>query len=343
MLRDRHLFGRWASSFTLQWHLTNACEFSCRHCYDRTSLACLPLSESERILESFLAFCRQRRVRGQICLTGGNPFLYPHFLDLYRAIAATDCPISILGNPVPEDQLAEIVELRRPTYYQVSLEGLRDYDDYIRGAGHFQRVMDFLPLLRKWKVKSQVMLTLHKENIEQLLPLAEELRGRVDGFTFNRLSQMGAGATMVLPGKSEYIDLLRRYTATSRSNPHLKFKDGLFNILRHHFGHARTRGCTGFGCGAAFNFVAVLPDGQVHACRKFPSLIGNLREANLTNIYASPVARRYRKGSRACRFCRLRKVCGGCLAVSHGSGLDELRALDPHCFMRERKRVLTTF
>lgn len=70
---------------------------------------------------------------------------------------------------MPEDQLAEIVELRRPTYYQVSLEGLRDYDDYIRGVGHFQLVMDFLPLLRKWKVKSQVMLTLHKENMEQLL------------------------------------------------------------------------------------------------------------------------------------------------------------------------------
>ena len=29
-------------------------------------------------------------------------------------------------------------------------------------------------------------------------------------------------------------------------------------------------GCTGFGCGAAFNFMAVLPDGEVHACRKVP-------------------------------------------------------------------------
>jgi radical SAM protein with 4Fe4S-binding SPASM domain len=81
----------------------------------------------------------------------------------------------------------------------------------------------------------------------------------------------------------------------------------------------------------------------VHACRKFPSPIGNLREASLADIYASPLARRYRKGSRACRFCRLRNVCGSCLAVSHGSGLDPLRTLDPHCFMRERKRVLRPF
>jgi hypothetical protein len=136
---------------------------------------------------------------------------------------------------VPEAQLAEIVELRRPVHFQVSLEGQRDYDDHIRGAGHFQRVMEFLPLLRKWKVKSQVMLTLHKGNMEQLLPLAQELRGQVDGFTFTRLSQVGAGATMALPEKPQYIELLERYTVASRTNPHLKFKDGLFNILRHHF------------------------------------------------------------------------------------------------------------
>jgi len=343
MLRDGHLFGRKASSFTLQWHLTHACEYACRHCYDRTQVACLPLAESEKILESFLAFCRKRRVRGQVCLTGGNPFLYPHFLPLYRAIAATDCPISILGNPVTEPQLAEIVGLCKPVYFQVSLEGQRDYDDHIRGAGHFQRVMDFLPLLRKYKVRSHVMLTLHQGNLAQLLPLAEELRGQVDGFSFNRLSQVGSGADLALPGKAEYIEILKRYTVASRTQPHLRFKDGLFNILRHHFGHARTRGCTGFGCGAAFNFVAVLPDGQVHACRKFPSPIGNLREASLAEIYASPRAKRYRKGSQACRFCRLRKACGGCLAVSHGAGLDPLQALDPHCFMRERKRVLTPF
>jgi selenobiotic family peptide radical SAM maturase len=343
MLRDGRLFGRKAGSFTLQWHLTNACELACLHCYDRTNLRCLSLAEAEHVFASFVDFCSAARVKGQVCLTGGNPFLYPHLLPLYHSIAATDCEISILGNPVAEERLAEIVALRRPAYYQVSLEGRRAYNDRIRGAGHFDRVLAFLPLLRKWKVTSQVMMTVHRENMAELVPLAVDLAGQVDRFTWNRLAQVGSGATLALPQKRDYVELLKSYVVASRSNPHLRFKDGLFNIMRLHYGHPATRGCTGFGCGAAFNFVAVLPDGEVHACRKFPSPIGNLLEASLAAIYASRAARRYRGGSRACRFCRLRNSCGGCLAVSHGAGLPELRARDPHCFMRERKTLLAPF
>ena|ERR1700690_2102759 len=343
MLRDGRLFGRKASSFTLQWHLTNACELCCLHCYDRSSRHALGLAEAERILGDFLSFCRARRVNGQFCLTGGNPFLYPHFLPVYRAAAASGCPISILGNPVPEEQLAEVIAIRRPLYYQVSLEGLREYNDHIRGQGHFQRVLDFLPVLRRRKVKSLVMVTVHRENLDQLIPLAAELCGLVDQFTFNRLSQVGEGSNLALPGRDDYAGLLKRYTIAARDNPHLRFKDGLFNILRYHFRRPPLRGCTGFGCGAAFNFVAVLPDGEVHACRKFPSPIGNLLQSSLTEIYDSAAARRYRQGSRGCRFCRLRNVCGGCLAVSHGAGLPALQARDPHCFIRERKRLLAGF
>jgi radical SAM protein with 4Fe4S-binding SPASM domain len=97
-------------------------------------------------------------------------------------------------------------------------------------------------------------------------------------------------------------------------------------------------GCAGFGCGAAFNFVSLLPDGEVHACRKFPSLIGNIFSQSLREIYDAPVARRYRAGSFACRECRLRPACGGCLAVSHGFGLDVFTERDPYCFLGAVKK-----
>jgi selenobiotic family peptide radical SAM maturase len=343
MLRDGRLFGRKASSFTLQWHLTHACELHCQHCYDRSSRSALSLVEARRIFDDFRGFCRARDVRGQVCLTGGNPFLYPHFLDLYATIAESGYPISILGNPVDEAVLAEVVSLRRPVYFQVSLEGLPAYNDHIRGPGHFERVEKFLAVLRRQEVTSQVMLTLHRDNLDQLIPLGERLRGQVDRFFFNRLSQVGGGESLALPSREEYVDVLKRYIVAARSNPHFHFKDGLFSILRYHFHRPLARGCTGFGCGAAFNFVAVLPDGEVHACRKFPSPLGNLTQSSLASIYASPLARRYRRGSAACRFCRLRNVCGGCLAVVHGAGKSALIARDPHCFMAQRREFLRNF
>jgi MoaA/NifB/PqqE/SkfB family radical SAM enzyme len=175
MLRDGRLFGRKTSSFTLQWHLTNACELACSHCYDRRQLGCLALDACRRILDDFFAFCRLRRVSPQVCLTGGNPFLHPNFDELYRAAAETGCAVSLLANPVPEERLATIVALRRPVYFQVSLEGRREHNDSIRGDGHFDRVLAFLPLLRKHGVRSHVMMTVHRDNLAELLPLAREL------------------------------------------------------------------------------------------------------------------------------------------------------------------------
>jgi selenobiotic family peptide radical SAM maturase len=343
MLRDRWIFGRKTGSFTLQWHLTNACDLHCSHCYDRSKRAVLGLDEAEKALDGFTAFCDRHRVSGQVCLTGGNPFLYPGFASLYGKIASAGHAISILGNPVSRQQIAEISAIRRPIYYQASLEGLPEYNDRIRGAGNFERVLGFLRVLREFRIRAHVMLTLTRDNLDQVIPLGGRLRGLADRFTFNRLSQVGEGAEMDLPSREEYVSFLKDYIVASRSNPILGFKDNLFNIFRHHYGRPLLRGCTGFGCGAAFNFVALLPDGEVHACRKFPSPIGNIRDSSLRAIYDSGEAKRYRQGCGDCRGCPVRSVCGGCLAVSHGHGLDVFSERDPHCFMSERQTALAGF
>lgn len=332
MLRDRLLFGRKAFVFTLQWHVTQACELSCRHCYDRNSKGHASVALLERTLRELLHFRERADVRIHVCLTGGNPFLHPRFLELYQTIARMGFGISILGNPVDDERLGKIVEHRIPSYFQVSLEGLAPYNDHMRGPGHFERVMAFLPLLRERKIQSQVMMTVHAENLAQVIPLALSLQGKVDRFSFNRLSQVGEGANLAMPARDAYASLLRDYTQAATGNPHMGFKDGLFNILRQRSHRPLTRGCTGFGCGAAFNFLALLPNGEVHACRKFPSPIGNLSTHTLWDLYQSSAAKRYRAGTLACRHCRLRNACGGCLAVSNGQGLSIFRDRDPHCF-----------
>ena len=185
------------------------------------------------------------------------------------------------------------------------------------------------------RIYSMVMLTLTRDNLDQVLPLAELLRGRTDSFTFNRLSQVGEGAKLQLPSPEAYRAFLESYLKATETNPILALKDNLINILYHHQGGDPFGGCTGFGCGAAFNFLTVLPDGEVHACRKFPSLIGNVLEQSLGEIYESEAAKRYRAGTRACRACPIRPVCGGCLAVVHGHGLDVFEDRDPYCFIKK--------
>ncbi len=321
-----------APTFTLQWHLTQTCDLHCRHCYDRSQRTEVSLDQGLRVLDDLYDFCRAHHVFTQVSFTGGNPLLHPHFNELYQAAADRGFMTAILGNPMPRAQIEEILAIQKPVFYQVSLEGLETHNNYIRGSGHFKRTLAFLELLKELQIYSMVMLTLTRANQGMVLELAGHLRGLVDRFTFNRLAMVGEGAALASAPTDDFSDFLEQYQEMAQSNPHMGLKDNLFNLLRSRQGLELTGGCAGYGCGAAFNFVSLLPDGEVHACRKFPSPMGNIFRENLAEIYDGPQAERYRSGPDECHDCDIRPLCGGCLAVSHGFGLDVFKKRDPYCF-----------
>ena len=323
-----------SSSFTLQLHITQACDLHCRHCYDRSDRSALMLPEALRILEEMDHFCRERNVSGQVSFTGGNPLLHPDFPAMYQAAADYGFTLNVLGNPCDEKQIERLQAIQPLNFFQVSLEGLPEHNDYIRGKGHFERTMRFLALLCQMNVYSMVMLTLTKDNMDQVIALGEFLQGKTNAFFFNRLTPVGEGAALALPSRASYISFLDQYLEAAKRLPVLGYKDNLLNIAMQQQGMAPFGGCTGFGCGAAFNFLSVLPDGEVHACRKFPSLIGNLKTQTLAEVCDSEAAERYRNGSEECRSCTMNLVCGGCLASTYSHGLNIFKYKDPFCFCR---------
>jgi len=322
-----------ARIFSLQWHITQACDLHCRHCYDRSNYKSLSLPQEIAILDDLARFCAAHNVHGQVTFTGGNPLLHPHFATLYQEAAKRGFTTAILGNPTTREEIERLQAIQPLAFYQVSLEGLAEHNDYMRGSGHFEKILGFLALLRELGVFSMVMLTLTRDNMDQVLPLAELLRHRTDLFTFNRLSLVGEGANLAAVDPEKYPDFLRAYAEAVGTNPCLGRKDNLLNILYHGQKQPLFGGCTGCGCGAAFNFITVLADGAVHACRKFPSPLGNILENSLDAIYHSAAAARYRGGATECQQCAIRPVCGGCLAVAHSHGLDVFRQKDPYCFI----------
>ena len=321
-----------ADLFTLQWHVTQACDLHCRHCYDRTEREGVTFERALAVLDDFDLFCRTKHVRGAITFTGGNPLLYRDFIPLYRAAHGYGFAVAVLGNPTERPVLEELASIGKPDFFQLSLEGLEGHDEWVRGPGHFGRTLRCLQVLRDLAIYSMVMLTLTKENLSQTIPLALFLRGKTDIFHFNRLSRVGRGVDLHLPSREEYHSFLEEWVTASKENPVMGLKDNLINIVLAERGEAPFGGCTGFGCGAAFNFVTLLPDGEVHACRKFPSPIGNISRQSFAEIYDSDDARRYRQRPLGCKDCALRAACGGCLAVIHSGGLDISKDRDPLCF-----------
>ncbi|MFT5700510.1 MAG: selenobiotic family peptide radical SAM maturase [Desulforhopalus sp.] len=319
-------------SFTLQWHITQACNLHCRHCYDRSDRTTMTVEQGLSVLDDLYRFCQEHNVYGQVSFTGGNPLLYPHFLTLYEAAAKRGFLTGILGNPMDRAYIEDIVAIQMPEFYQVSLEGLKEHNDYIRGPGHFEQTIHFLELLKELNISSMVMLTLTRANMEQVLDLANILRDKTDLFTFNRLAMVGEGAQLASVESAQYQDFLKSYINAAIENKTIHLKDNLCNLELYKQGAPLQGGCAGVGCGAAFNFVSLLPDGEVHACRKLPSLLGNIYKESLTDIYHTSLAERYRLGSSACSGCEIRPACGGCPAVSFGFGQDIFNDLDPYCF-----------
>ena len=93
---EKHLS---AEVFTLQWHITQDCDLFCRHCYDRSARANMAVGKALDVIDDFHTFCRDRHVRGQISFSGGNPLLYPGFLEVYERAARKGFAVAILGNP----------------------------------------------------------------------------------------------------------------------------------------------------------------------------------------------------------------------------------------------------
>lgn len=321
------------TTFALQWHLTQACDLHCRHCYDRSTRKNMELGQAIHVLDKLYTFTQANHVHAQVSFSGGNPMLYPFFYEIYQEAVDRGFLVAVLGNPMEERYIERLLKIQKPEFYQVSLEGLREHNDYIRGAGHYDRIFAFLELLRNNEIFSMVMLTLTRANRHEVLALAEELLDKTDLFTFNRLAMVGEGAELASVEPESFPQFLETFLAASSSNDMLGLKDNFLNLLLAEHQRPLTGGCTGFGCGAAFNFVSVLPDGEVHACRKFPSLIGNIFTHSLNDIYNSEQAQKYRAGSSGCQGCEIRPVCRGCLAVTHGFGLEVFTSRDPYCFM----------
>ena len=292
----------------------------------------LNYSQSCEVVNQLINFCLEKYVGAHICFTGGNPFLYKHFFKVYQYAVSKGVSISILGNPVKEDQIKKMLEIKNPRYYQVSLEGLQEKNDSIRGSGNFSSVLSFLDILKKYKIRASVMLTLCQENVEEVFELAQLLENKADYFTFNRLSLVGEALSMKMVKTTKYKEFLKKYIKAAKKSSIMGFKDNLINICLKENDDFLFSGCTGHGCGAAYNFVALLPNGEVHACRKFPSKIGNIFKNNLLNLYDSISAIQYRTGSEECMKCNIKNVCGGCLASTYSYGKNIFKDKDPYCF-----------
>lgn len=164
--------------------LTLECNEHCFHCgssCERTSdnsnrAACgLPLSKYKEILDEVKQNFDINNI--QLCITGGEPLLYPYFFELmeYTSNLGFRWGMTSNGTLITKDIAKKLRDVRMGTI-SISIDGLSDTHDRYRGLkGGYQKAMEGIQNLidEKYFHAIQVTTVVNHENIKELDALYE--------------------------------------------------------------------------------------------------------------------------------------------------------------------------
>ena len=170
------------SKTTLQefWiHLTNRCNLSCSHCLFSSA----PSEKDTLSLENITCHVKEAYALGcrLFVISGGEPLVHPELLSLVEMILAlNDTEVVILTNGMLlENVFTDKAFPKSRLHFQISLDGLPQEHDAIRGRGSFAKLEKNIVWLQKTGYSFSLSLCLHPLNIqslEEMVTLAHTLK-----------------------------------------------------------------------------------------------------------------------------------------------------------------------
>jgi len=336
--------------FFIQWHLTENCNLSCRHCYQgERSADTISLPNFRKIVMEItdmistwsdaygVAFSRSMNI------TGGEPFLMGDFGAFLREVKKNnfDCYVLTNGTLITDDSSKMLADLGI-NGVQVSIDGPEDVHDSIRGKGSFALSAEGIERLVDAGVPVTLNVTLSRLNapsVKQIIAFGSHIGASRIGFS--RLVPAGKGQKLrshVLHA-AEVKEIYRSLFSLEIRALEIVTGDPIAAQMKN-----RSDGDAGnvavCGCSAGVSGLTILPNGNVTPCRRLPVSLGNVQKDSLRDIWiTSPVLGALRDRSRykgKCGICVRWAHCRGCRAIafahSRSRGLEDYLADDPQCF-----------
>ena len=336
--------------FAFQWHITEACDQRCKHCYiyalgSHAKFRDMAVEDMVKVIENCRTFCKKAGRMPYFYLIGGDPILHPQFWTLAKLLRERDLPFAILGNPFHlSDEVCERLAACGCRKYQLSLDGLRDTHDRIRRPGSYDETLAAIPPLKRAGISVAVMATVSKWNVAEIPSLVDvAVEHQADVFAFARYCPSRADRDTTC-SPQEYRDMMeqcwekfQKYEAEGcKTSFNLKdhlwtlfqYEEGLFDLRDYPEDDMIYGGCN---CGNCH--MTILSDGAVYACRRMESRVGNVLADDLYDLFTGEAYETYRRYDKfeKCVKCELRRFCRGCPAVAAGYHGD-MYAADPQCW-----------
>lgn len=333
--------------FAFQWHITDNCDQRCKHCYifseGHPRIIEMPLYRAKEVITQCRDMCSRLNRLPYFYLTGGDPILHHDFNDILHILNEHEIPFTILGNPFHlSDEMCRYLKSMGCEKYQLSIDGMRETHDSIRKPGSFDSTIEKIDILKRNAIRVAVMTTVSGTNINEIPDIIDLVVDKgVDVFAFGRYCPTSdEKSTHISP--IEYRDFLdriwKKFEQHKESSTIFNLKDHLWTLFLYEKGLFKIPADSDpdaiyDGCHCGDCHFTILPDGNVMACRRFESIVGNIFNQPLLELWTSNKMDYYRQydKSEKCSQCNLLRFCRGCPAVAYGYH-KSFYAPDPQCW-----------
>lgn len=297
-----------------------------------------------RTLDNCRRMCASLGRKPYFYLTGGDPILHRDFWRLLALLKDEGVGFSLLGNPFHlDDAVCEKLRSLGCDRYQLSIDGLERTHDAIRKPGSFAATLEKIGCINRAGITSMLMTTVSGANIDEIpdiVDLAVAQGAAVHAFARYCPPGPEGGGNRISPAK--YRALLQacwsKFEEHKGANTVFNLKDHLWTLFLHEQGLYSIppdldRKIIYDGCNCGISHLSILPDGEVYACRRMPSPVGNALTDELAEVFLGERMDAYRDFGRfeKCSKCELLRFCRGCPAVAHAYTGSHFSP-DPQCW-----------
>lgn len=243
---------------------TRACNLTCTHCFNSSGKE-LPGQLTQSQLEAIVNDLAASGVQ-EIRFTGGEPVILPGIVSLIKRASSLGIRCSMGTNAVLiNDRKADELKAAGLHAVIVSLDGLEERHNLIRGRSSFRLTLEGLECLRARSIDIRVNIVVMRSNLTDIPPLVTSLTEQDIPVFMRRfiLAGRASSTTNEMLSAAEYADL-RTAIESLLDDPRA--------IVSGHYlkeKHITTRIPLPFArkeCSAGHRGLVVLSDGRIQTC-----------------------------------------------------------------------------
>lgn len=324
--------------FVLQWHLSENCNLKCLHCYQENHKPTqLKYEQLIDIYNQFKELLKKLGMKGHINITGGEPLCNPHLFKILDLIEkdSENISFSILSNgTLITDDIAKKIKKYNPYYVQVSLEGGRKTNDYIRGKGTYEKIAKGIQNLRKNDIFTSISFTATNLNYKEFPKVVKYAKKyNVNNVWSDRYIPLGDSEDKNLAlnyeQTREYLKIMSRERIKLKKRKNCITTISMYRALQFQMTEDFAYGCT-----AGDTLLTVMENGDLVPCRRMPIVVGNLLKDNMSDLYFnSDILKSLRKNTIPddCSLCEHSETCHGGLKCLTYAVYNDLNHKDIGC------------